>query len=68
VQQQEIANMFVERYLTFIEAGYDYYNVSVGSELNDLSLTERSARRTNVLITWIGYENDFYQYKAELMT
>ena len=68
MQQHQRANMFVERYLTFIEAGYDCYNVSVGSELIDLSPTERSARRTNVLTAWIGNENDFHQFKAGLMT
>ena len=36
-QQQARANMYVDRYLTFIEAGLDYYNVNVGSAFTDLS-------------------------------
>ena len=67
-QQQARANMYVDRYLTFIEAGLDYYNVNVGSAFTDLSTEQQSARRTNLWITWTIYENDYYQYVAGLMT
>ena len=67
-QQQARANMYVDRYLTFIEAGLDYYNVNVGSSFADLSTEQQSARRTNLWITWVIYENDYYQYEAGLMT
>ena len=60
--------MYVDRYLTFIEAGLDYYNVNVGSAFTDLSTEQQSARRTNLWITWTIYENDYYQYEAGLMT
>ena len=43
-QQQARANMYVNRYLTFIEAGLDYYNVNVGSAFTDLSTEQQSAR------------------------
>lgn len=67
-QQQARANMYVNRYLTFIEAGLDYYNVNVGSAFTDLSTEQQSARRNNLWITWVIYENDYYQYEAGLMT
>ena len=66
--QQARANMYVDRYLTFIEAGLDYYNVNVGSAFADLSTEQQSARRTNLWVTWTIYENDYYQYEAGLMT
>ena len=49
-QQQARVNMFFERYLTFIEAVYDYYNVTVGSELSDLLLTDRSASQPIIIL------------------
>ena len=67
-QQQARANMYVDRYLTFIEAGLDYYNVNVGSAFADLSTEQQSARRTNLWITWTIYENDYHQHEAGLMT
>ena len=31
-------------------------------------MEQRSARRTNLWITWTIYEDDYYQYEAGLMT
>ena len=67
-QQQERAAMFIQRYATFIEAGLNYYEVTINKDLDSLSAEEAGARKNNVFINWTIYENDFYQYQAGLMT
>ena len=61
-QQQERAAMFIQRYATFIEAGLNYYEVTINKDLDSLSAEEAGARKNNVFINWTIYENDFYQY------
>ena len=60
--------MFIQRYATFIEAGLNYYEVTINKDLDSLSAEEAGARKNNVFINWTIYENDFYQYQAGLMT
>lgn len=67
-QQQERAAMFIQRYATFIEAGLNYYEVTISKDLDSLSAEEAGARKNNVFINWTIYENDFYQNQAGLMT
>ena len=67
-QQQERAAMFIQRYATFIEAGINYYEVTINKDLDSLSAEEAGARKTNIFINWTIYENDFYQYQAGIMT
>ena len=67
-QQQEKAAMFIQRQATLIEAGLDYYEVTINKDLHSLSAEEAGARKNNVFINWTIYENDFYQYQAGLMT
>ena len=49
-QQQERAAMFIQRYATFVEAGLNYYEVTINKDLDSLSAEEAGARKNNVFI------------------
>ena len=46
------AAMFIQRYATFIEAGLNYYEVTINKDLDSPSAEEEGARTNNVFINW----------------